>query len=117
MSLPRAVHRTLQTPFGQAVGAAYEWEGGQYCAIHTTRGVIGCGIFDIACANEFGMAFAIAKGTPENPLCEPEDLFTAQIVAVSDAAAQLGIAKGMTGMEALEQLLGSRSIDSESPAS
>ena len=51
------------------------------------------------------MAFALAKGTPDHPLCEPEDLYQAQIVLVSQAARDLGITKGMTGMEALGRLL------------
>jgi uncharacterized protein YunC (DUF1805 family) len=105
MQLPRAEHRDLETPFGTAIGAAYQWNGGQYCSIHTARGVIGCGIFDIDCADEFDMAFAIAKGTPEHPLREPEDLYEARIVALSAAAARLGISKGMTGLEALQKML------------
>ena len=108
--LPIVVHRQLETPYGPAVGAAYEWAGGQYCAIHTHRGVIGCGIYDIDCADEFGMAFAIAKGTPEQPLRQPEDLYDAQIVAVSTAAGALGILIGMTGREALYKMLES-SVD------
>jgi uncharacterized protein YunC (DUF1805 family) len=103
--LPKAEHRHLETPFGPAIGAAYEWNGGQYCAIHTSRGVLGCGIYDIQCANEFQMVFAIAKGTPQHPLREPEDLYEASIVSVSDAAQDLGIQEGMTGLEALQKLL------------
>ena len=38
---------------------------------------------------EFGQAIAIAKGTPANPLAEPEDLF--------DAAAHLGGRRGGKG--------------------
>jgi uncharacterized protein YunC (DUF1805 family) len=67
--------------------------------------VVGCGIYDIACANEFGMAFALAKGTPEQPLLDPEDLYEASIVRVSEAARALGIEEGMTGMEALVRML------------
>ncbi len=104
-SLPAANQRTLETPHGQAIGASYRWDGGQYCAIHTAKGIVGCGIYDIACANEFGMAVAIAKGTPDKPLREPEDLYEARIVAASDAAQKLGIATGMTGMEALAKML------------
>ncbi|MEZ6062199.1 MAG: DUF1805 domain-containing protein [Planctomycetaceae bacterium] len=104
-NLPKAEHRELTTDFGTAVGASYAWNGGQYCAIHTSRGVVGCGIYDIECANKFGMAFAIARGTPDHPLREPEDLYEARIVAVSGAAEQLGIAPGMTGLEALRRML------------
>jgi tRNA threonylcarbamoyladenosine biosynthesis protein TsaE len=104
--LPQATHRTLDTPHGQAIGAAYCWPGGQYCAIHTHRGLVGCGIYDVHVAGEFGMAVAIAKGTPQRPLREPEDLYEAKIVAVSDPAARMGIQPGMTGMQALARLLG-----------
>ncbi len=105
MLLPKEEHRELETPFGPAIGAAYEWNGGQYCSIHTARGVVGCGIFDIECADEFDMAFAIARGTPEHPLREPEDLYEARIVDLSAAAARLGISKDMTGLQALQKML------------
>ena len=100
-----AEQRPLASPYDNAIGSSYRWNGGQYCAIHTTRGVIGCGIYDIGCADEFGMAFAIAKGTPQKPLFHPEDLFDANIVSVSSAAEALGIIVGMTGREALEKML------------
>lgn len=105
MSLPHAEQRTLETPWGRAVGSSYQWAGGQYCAIHTHRGVVGCGVFDIDCANTFDMAFAIARGTPEHPLRTPEDLLTARIASVSTAAESLGIAPGMTGEQALQRML------------
>jgi uncharacterized protein YunC (DUF1805 family) len=104
-NLPKAETRVLETDYGKAVGASFAWDGGQYCAIHTSRGVVGCGIYDIACANEFGMAFALAKGTPEHPLREPEDLYEARIVLVSLPAEELGIRIGMTGREALGILM------------
>jgi uncharacterized protein YunC (DUF1805 family) len=103
--LPTAVHRVLQTPHGPAIGASYAWPGGQYCAIHTRRGIVGCGIYDVRVAGEFGMAVAIARGTPACPLREPEDLYSARIVECSGPAEQLGIQPGMTGMEALARLL------------
>ena len=103
--LPEANQRILQTPHGSALGASYRWKGGQYCAIHTSRGVVGCGIYDIDCADEFGMAFALDKCTSENPLREPEDLYEATIVRVSEPARALNITEGMTGMEALARML------------
>ncbi|MEX0712356.1 MAG: DUF1805 domain-containing protein, partial [Pirellulales bacterium] len=72
---------------------------------HTARGMVGCGIFDVQVAGEFGMAVAIAKGTPARPLVEPEDLYEARIVAVSEPARRLGIEPGMSGNEALAKLL------------
>jgi hypothetical protein len=51
------------------------------------------------------MAFAIARGTPQKPLSVPEDLYEARIVGVSVAARKLGIAEGMTGLEAVGKML------------
>jgi uncharacterized protein YunC (DUF1805 family) len=107
MSVAGLIHRQqiLDTPSGPVLGSSFRWPGGQYCALHTDRGIIGCGLYDIAVANRFAMAIAIARGTPGHPLCEPEDLLTARIVEVSEAAAQHGIRPGVTGAEALQLLL------------
>ncbi len=102
---PRSTSREVQTPVGKALGLSNRWLGGQYCALLTKRGLVGCGIYDIDCANEFHFAFALAKGTPAKPLVEPEDLYEARIVRVSNRARALGISEGMTGLEALSRLL------------
>jgi uncharacterized protein YunC (DUF1805 family) len=107
MDLPIAQNRTLDFAAGQAIGSTYQWPGGQYCAIHTARGLVGCGIYDIRAANEFNLAVAIARGTPQKPLREPEDLFNAKILEVSTAAEGLGVKPGMTGREAVEKMLSS----------
>jgi uncharacterized protein YunC (DUF1805 family) len=103
--LPVARHDVLETPYGPVLGCSYRWDGGQYCVIHTPRGLVGCGIFDIHTPNEFGQAVAIAKGTPAKPLCEPEDLYNAKIVGLTDAAAAMGITIGMTGLEAVGKMV------------
>ena len=105
MTLPHAENRTLEFEGGQAIGSTYQWPGGQYCAIHTSNGLVGCGIYDIRSANEFNLVVAIARGTPAKPLREPEDLFNAKILEVSQAAEKLGVKPGMTGREAVETLL------------
>jgi len=96
---------TLSLENGNAEGLSYRWPEGQYCAIHTDHGVVGCGIFDTKTAGFFSMAFAIARGTPSQPLVEPEDLLEARIVEVSEPAEKLGVVVGMTGREATEKLL------------
>jgi uncharacterized protein YunC (DUF1805 family) len=106
----KAQHRLLSTDQlcdteKQAIGTSLQWPGGQYCAIHTPAGMIGCGLYDCGVATKFGMVLAIARGTPENPLREPEDLLQAKIVAVSEPAQAIGIEPGMTGAEVLERLL------------
>jgi len=103
--LPRSTQRELQFSNGTALGTSQRWEGGQYCSILTRRGIVGCGIYDLATPEEFGQAIAIAKGTPANPLVEPEDLLDARIVGLTAQAAALGIAVGMTGRQAVEAML------------
>jgi uncharacterized protein YunC (DUF1805 family) len=107
--LPRAIQRPLALENGEALGLGTRWEGGQYCAILTRAGVVGCGIFDLNVAAEFGMAIALARGTPARPLVEPEDLLEARIVEVSPKAAALGVEPGMTGREAANRMLASAS--------
>ena len=104
----QANQRVMQTPYGEVLGCSYRWPGGQYCAIHTDRGILGCGIYDSTIATKFGYAVAVARGTPQLPLCEPEDLLSAKIADVSQLAAELGVEPGMTGLQALEWLLSAK---------
>jgi uncharacterized protein YunC (DUF1805 family) len=103
--LPRTIARPLQFKNGCAIGISNRWRKGQYCTILTQAGLVGCGIYDVKTAGEFGQAVAIARGTPQKPLVDPEDLFDARIVETSPPARQLGIQIGMTGREAVEILL------------
>jgi uncharacterized protein YunC (DUF1805 family) len=77
--------------------------------ILTEAGLVGCGIYDIKTAAEFGQAVAIARGTPQNPLVNPEDLFDAKIVDATPLAKELGIRIGMAGRDAVELLLAASS--------
>ncbi|MCA9073801.1 MAG: DUF1805 domain-containing protein [Planctomycetaceae bacterium] len=103
--LPRTSHRELQFENGTAIGMSHRWVGGQYCSILTAAGIVGCGIYDMETPAEFDQAIAIAKGTPSNPLVEPEDLFDAKIVDCTPRAKAHGIEVGMTGREAVELML------------
>ena len=104
-SLPRTSNRELQFEHGTAIGMSHRWHKGQYCTILTKAGIVGCGIYDLETPAEFGQAIAIAKGTPANPLVEPEDLYEARIVGITPQAGALGITEGMTGREAVELML------------
>ena len=106
--LPRTTSREMQFANGTAIGMSQRWVGGQYCSILTAAGIVGCGIYALDTPAEFGQAIAIARGTPENPLTEPEDLFEAKIVGVTPQAAALGNQLGMTGREAVELMLKAR---------
>src|SRR5262245_57604202 len=104
-TLPRTTHRALQFDHGTAIGMSHRWQRGQYCSILTKAGIVGCGIYDLKTPAEFDQAIAIARGTPANPLTEPEDLLGAKIVGVTPKAEAYGIRVGMSGREAVERML------------
>ena len=103
--LPCTISRPMQFRNGCAVGLSNRWRQGQYCVILTEAGLVGCGIYDVKTAAEFGQAIAIARGTPQKPLVNPEDLLDARIVDATPQARELGIQIGMAGREAVELLL------------
>jgi len=90
---------------GKAIGISVRWNNGQFTLIVADQGILGCGIFDPAILEKFQMAGALARGTPEKPLKEPEDLLPARIKEVSSKALKLGVKKGMTGKQALKKLI------------
>jgi uncharacterized protein YunC (DUF1805 family) len=100
-----ARHEVLVLPAGDVLACSYQWPGGQYCVIHTDRGLLGCGIYDCQIATQFSQAVAICRGTPEHPLRQPEDLLGARVAEVSQRARELGIQPGMTGQQALDIFL------------
>ncbi|WP_182867333.1 DUF1805 domain-containing protein [Rhodopirellula sp. JC639] len=109
-TLPRSTSRELTFDNGRAIGISNRWENGQYCSILTRRGIVGCGIYNMATPTEFNQAIAIAKGTPSDPLVEPEDLFEAPIVDATPQAKALGIEIGMTGRQAVEMMLAAGNV-------
>ena len=104
-ALPRTISRPMTFENGCAIGISNRWHKGQYCTLLTEAGLVGCGIYDLKTAAEFGQAVAIARGTPQKPLVEPEDLLNAKIVDATPQAKGLGIQIGMTGSEAVELML------------
>jgi uncharacterized protein YunC (DUF1805 family) len=111
-TLPQAITRPMQFEEGAAIGISHRWGNGQYCAILTKAGVVGCGIYDVHTAGHFGQVVAIARGTPQQPLVDPEDLLEAKIVDVSEPAKSLGLFVGMTGLEAVARLLSQDTVPS-----
>jgi len=87
-----------------ALELAVSWEDGQFVMIVTKKGLVSCGIVDMAVMEEFGAAIAVAKGTPERPLKTADDLLSARIVDLTKKASLYGVNIGMTGKEALEKL-------------
>lgn len=104
-SMPRTITQPMQFANGCATGMSHRWRNGRYCAIMTEAGIVGCGIYDLVTANEFGLAIAIAKGTPAKPLVTPDDLLDAIIVGATEEAQRMGVTVGIPGRDAVELLL------------
>jgi uncharacterized protein YunC (DUF1805 family) len=115
-TLPRTIARPMQFQNGSAIGISNRWRQGQYCVLLTEAGLVGCGIYDVKTAAEFGQAVAIARGTPQHPLVNPEDLLDARIVDATPQARELGITIGMTGRAAVEILLAASTQEPEGAA-
>jgi uncharacterized protein YunC (DUF1805 family) len=61
---------------------------------------LACGYFDIETANKLGEAVAIVTGVKNY-----DDMLLAKVVKLSKAAEDKGLTLGMSGREALSQLL------------
>ena len=64
--------------------------------ISAEKGFLGCGYLNVEVANKVGDVCAIVTGVKN-----PDDMLSANVIAVSEAAAEMGIKEGMTGKEAL----------------
>jgi len=64
--------------------------------IGAEKGFLGCGYLKVEIANKVNDVCAIVTGVKT-----PDDMLTAKVIAVSDAAAELGVKEGMSGKEAL----------------
>lgn len=67
--------------------------------IKAKQGFLGCAYFSVETANKLQEPLAIVTGVA----CQ-EDMLKAKVIAVSQAAIELGIEKDMSGKEALDLL-------------
>ena len=68
--------------------------------IQADGGFLACGYFDIETANKLGEAVAIVTGVKNY-----DDMLSAKVVKLSKSAEDKGLTLGMSGREALSQLL------------
>lgn len=66
--------------------------------IKGAKGILACGYLNIETFNRTGEAAAIVTGVKTH-----EDMVTAKVIAVSNAARSAGVEIGMTGEEALQK--------------
>jgi uncharacterized protein YunC (DUF1805 family) len=81
----------------KATGIEIELPGAPLLLAKGLKGFVMCGYLDLHTAERVNAPAAIVRGVKTL-----DDLLTAPVVAVSAAAASLGVKPGMTGYEALE---------------
>ncbi|MCX5749707.1 MAG: YunC family protein [Candidatus Saganbacteria bacterium] len=69
----------------------------------TNKGIVGCGIIDIATFEKFGFP-AVKVKAAEGSINTLDDLLKASAVSVNAPAVLLGIKEGFTGKETLERM-------------
>jgi len=80
-------------------GVMVDTEKAKLLLIQGSRGFLGCGYLNVATANKLGEHVALVTGVGSF-----DDMLTARVIQVSDAAAESGVAEGMSGQEALALL-------------
>ena len=65
--------------------------------INAPNGLLGCGYFSLATADQLNDALAVVRGVSNF-----DDMLNAKVCEVSAAAEKLGIAAGMSGKDALK---------------
>ena len=82
-----------------AHGASVDLGGVHMVYVRKPGGFLGCGLFDVAVLDRFGIAAANVRG-----VSTVEELLAGVVSRVNETALARGVREGMTGREALERL-------------
>jgi len=80
-------------------GASVDLGGVRMVYARKPRAFLGCGLFDVAVLDRFGIAAANVRG-----VSTVEELLAGTVCRVNETALARGVREGMTGREALERL-------------
>lgn len=94
----------IETKGTPALGIEASWLDSQFVMIILNKGLVACGVIDMAVMERAGAAIAVIRGTPEKSLIVVDDLLSAKIQEVTEKAESLGVKVGMTGREAMDIL-------------
>jgi len=83
-------------------GVEASWDSGQWVAIVCSKGMVGCGAFDLKLMEAHHQVLAVARGTVDQPLITCEDLLDAKVWGATRLARGFGIRKGMSCRKAAE---------------
>lgn len=89
---------------GEAKGYVIPLGPANLVLVVAKRGMIGCGAFDVQGLEKFDYPAARVKPTRGSSIASLEDLLSGEVKDANAQAAELGLAAGMSGREALDLL-------------
>lgn len=99
------ITKSYQTPRGLLEGIQVKWPGFSILLAASGKGLLACGVFDLAALERFGVAAALVESTPDNPIGTLERFPNRRVMAVNSRAKELGIEVGMDVTAAMERLV------------
>ena len=96
--------KTLELAGKKVEGFAYSFGPVSLVFARTDKGMIGCGLFDIAVFDRFNLPAAKMKAADGGLIQTVEDLLAATAREVNQSGQRAGIQTGMSGREILEKL-------------
>jgi len=93
--------RTYETRNGLVEGVQTKWDGFNILLVTGSRGFLACPAIDVDACQGFGVAAAIVKSSPDNPIGTLERCPNRKVTKANEKAKQLGIKEGMDVSEAM----------------
>ena len=87
--------KVYQTPNGLVEGVQVKWSGFNILLAAGTKGFLACPAIDVDACEEYGIATAIIKSTPDNPIGTLERFSNRKVTKANAKAEALGIKEGM----------------------
>ena len=95
------LRKDFETSRGKLEGIQVKWPGFNVLWVAGAKGFLACGAFDVEACQKFGVASAIVRSSPENPIGTLENFPNRDIKQANAAARALGIREGMPVTEAM----------------
>jgi uncharacterized protein YunC (DUF1805 family) len=98
------IHEKVQLTNKEADGYVISLGPFNLVSVNTDVGMVGCGAFDVAALDSLSYPAARVKSTKGGLIATIEDLLEGEVKDANEEAVKLGVAKGMSGREALDQM-------------
>ena len=93
--------KTFQTPNGLVEGVQTKWSGFNILLVAGPKGFLACPAIDVETCQGYGVAAAIVKSTPDNPIGTLDRFPNRKVTKANENAKDLGINEGMDAADAL----------------